>query len=106
MRALGVTASLCLLAVSGAALADGDLSGQGFSTGRWEGNMLPVETTHIKHGYHRRNGVPQSDPEFLCTPYIASSSFKKLPDGADWSPTPCVSEWGPLPVMEDTGRFD
>jgi hypothetical protein len=34
---------------------------QGFSTGRWNGNVLTVETTHIKRGWHRRNGVPQSE---------------------------------------------
>jgi hypothetical protein len=33
----------------------------GFSTGRWEGNMLTVKTTHVKAGYHQRNGVPHSD---------------------------------------------
>jgi cyclase len=32
----------------------------GFSTGRWEGNTLVVRTTHIKQGWHRRNGVPMS----------------------------------------------
>jgi len=33
----------------------------GFSTGRWSGDRLIVETTHIKNGWHRRNGVPSSD---------------------------------------------
>jgi hypothetical protein len=33
----------------------------GFSTGRWEGDVLVVTTTHIKQMWHRRNGVPQSD---------------------------------------------
>jgi hypothetical protein len=33
----------------------------GFSTGRWEGDTLVVTTTHIKQGWHRRSGVPQSD---------------------------------------------
>jgi cyclase len=32
----------------------------GFSTGRWEGTTLVVRTTHIKQGWHRRNGVPMS----------------------------------------------
>jgi hypothetical protein len=32
----------------------------GFSTGEWLGNVLRVTTTHIKQGWHRRNGVPQS----------------------------------------------
>ncbi len=33
----------------------------GYSTGAWEGNTLVVRTTHIKQGWIRRNGVPQSD---------------------------------------------
>src|SRR4051812_28836170 len=34
---------------------------EGFSTGRWEGAMLTVTTTHVKAGYIQRNGVPASD---------------------------------------------
>ena len=34
---------------------------QGFSTGRWEGNTLVVDTTHLKAGWARRNGVALSD---------------------------------------------
>jgi len=33
----------------------------GFSTGKWEGKMLTVTTTHMKEGYMRRNGVARSD---------------------------------------------
>jgi hypothetical protein len=33
----------------------------GFSTGRWEGNMLTITTTHIKHGWYRRENIPSSD---------------------------------------------
>ena len=33
----------------------------GFSTGRWDGDMLIVETTHLKQGWVRRNGLPMSD---------------------------------------------
>jgi hypothetical protein len=33
----------------------------GFSTGEWQGNVLKVTTTHIKQGWHRRNGIPMSD---------------------------------------------
>jgi hypothetical protein len=41
----------------------------GFSTGRWDGDMLVIETTHIKHGWIRRNGIPQSDKARM-TEYI------------------------------------
>ncbi len=34
---------------------------QGFSLGEWDGNMLNVQTTHLKASYVRRNGVPRSD---------------------------------------------
>jgi len=33
----------------------------GFSTGKWEGDMLTVTTTHLKEYIIRRNGVPISD---------------------------------------------
>src|SRR3989475_2873198 len=33
----------------------------GFSTAKYEGNVLTVTTTHIKRGWFRANGVPQSD---------------------------------------------
>ena len=42
----------------------------GFSTGVWEGDMLIVETTHIKQGGIRRNGLPQSDQATLTEHFI------------------------------------
>ena len=42
----------------------------GFSTGRWAGDRLVVETTHIKQGWHRRNGVPQSDQTTLTEHFV------------------------------------
>jgi hypothetical protein len=32
----------------------------GFSTGEWQGTVLKVRTTHLKQGWHRRNGAPMS----------------------------------------------
>ena len=32
----------------------------GFSTGEWQGSVLKVTTTHMKQGWHRRNGLPMS----------------------------------------------
>ncbi len=37
----------------------------GFSTGKWEGDMLTIKTTHLKEGYVRRNGLPRSDKATL-----------------------------------------
>jgi len=71
---------------------------QGFSTGRWEGPMLTITTTHLKESYIRRNGVPRSekatvvehwirhgdyltmvtivtDPAYLTEPFIRSSDY-------------------------------
>ena len=42
----------------------------GFSTGRWQGSMLTVYTTHIKQGWVRRNGLPESDEATLIEHFI------------------------------------
>ena len=42
----------------------------GFSTGKWEGNILTVYTTHIKQGWIRRNGLPESDKATLTEHYL------------------------------------
>ena len=42
----------------------------GFSTGKWDGNVLTVYTTHIKQGWHRRNGIPSSDKIELTDHFI------------------------------------
>jgi hypothetical protein len=34
---------------------------QGFSVAHWEGDVLSIETTHLKQAYLRRNGIPRSD---------------------------------------------
>jgi len=74
----------------------------GFSTGRWDGDMLVVETTHIKQGWVRRNGLPMSDratmteylvrngdlithtsvlidPVYLAEPLVKSQDFLRSP---------------------------
>ena len=42
----------------------------GFSTGRWEGDILVVTTTHIKQEWIRRNGVPNSDRSTMIEHFI------------------------------------
>ena len=84
---------------------------QGFSTGRWEGDMLTVKTTHLKAGYLRRNGLARSekatlrehfirdgnvltwitivtDPVYLTEPYIKSRNFSYDP-GYQMTLYPC-----------------
>jgi len=41
----------------------------GFSTGKWEGRMLTVTTTHLKSGLVWRNGVPHSDQATMVEHY-------------------------------------
>ena len=47
----------------------------GFSTGRWDGDRLIVETTHIKQGWHRRNGVPASDRTTMTEYFIRHGNY-------------------------------
>ena len=47
----------------------------GFSTGRWEGNHLVVSTTHLKQGWLRRNGVPESDQTTMVERFIRHDTY-------------------------------
>jgi hypothetical protein len=42
----------------------------GFSTGEWHGDILTVNTTHIKKEFYRRSGIPSSDLTTLVEHYI------------------------------------
>jgi glyoxylase-like metal-dependent hydrolase (beta-lactamase superfamily II) len=42
----------------------------GFSTGRFVGNALQVRTTHLKQGWLRRNGAPESDQATLVEFFV------------------------------------
>jgi hypothetical protein len=83
------------------------------------GKSLEVVTTQLRAGYLRKNGPPYSentvlkefydlhkerdgdtwftvttiveDPKYLTEPFVTSTDFKKIPDGAGWSPSPCVA---------------
>jgi glyoxylase-like metal-dependent hydrolase (beta-lactamase superfamily II) len=81
---------------------------RGFSTGRFVGNALVVQTTHIKQGWMRRNGLPGSDqatmtdfflrhddrltnvtvvtdPVFLSEPQVRSNDYVRQPvDHGAW----------------------
>lgn len=47
----------------------------GFSTGKWEGDILTVETTHIKTGWVRRNGLVMSDQATLTEHFIRHGDY-------------------------------
>src|SRR6202047_4112740 len=51
---------------------------QGFSTGKWEGDMLPVTTTHLKIGWIRRNGIPRSDKATLTEHWVRHGEYLTL----------------------------
>lgn len=83
------------------------------------GGNLKVTTTNLTAAWLRRNGVPYSenasmieyidrfatpsgdewlvvttvvsDPTYLNTEFVTSTHFKREPDGAKWSPSPCKS---------------
>ena len=95
----------------------GPLGGRGANGA---GDSLKVVTTQLRAGYLRKNGVPYSedvllteyfnrfnegngdqwfvvttvvdDPKYLNQPFVTSTHFKKEPDGAKWSPTPCHTD--------------
>ena len=53
----------------------------GFSTGRYDGDMLIVETTHLKQGWIRRNGIPMSDQATMTEYYVRfGDMFTRLID--------------------------
>ena len=45
----------------------------GFSTGKWDGDILTVTTTHIKQGWIRRNGLRHSDQAVVVEHFIRHS---------------------------------
>ena len=86
--------------------------------GNAQNGWLKVDTTNLKSGYLRKNGLPYSektkvteyfqptqetygvrymivttiieDPEYLAAPFITSSNYRKLPDTNNgWDPQPC-----------------
>jgi hypothetical protein len=86
---------------------------QGFSTGRWDGPVLVVRTTHLKAGWMRRNGLALSDratmeerfvrhgdflthvymisdPVYLTEPLIKTNGFRLQLNG-EVQPYPCES---------------
>src|SRR5262245_12932892 len=48
---------------------------QGFSTGHFDGNVLVVETSHLKADWLRRNGVPRSDRATLVERFIRHGEY-------------------------------
>jgi hypothetical protein len=51
---------------------------QGFSTGKWEGDMLTVTTDHLKNGWIRRNGIARSERATLTEHWIRHGNYLTL----------------------------
>jgi cyclase len=47
----------------------------GFSTGKWEGDILTVTTTHLKTGWVRRNGLVMSDHATMTEHFIRHGDY-------------------------------
>ena len=47
----------------------------GFSTGRWDGRMLRVDTTHLKAGYSTRNGVRHTDRATMVEYFVRHGNY-------------------------------
>jgi hypothetical protein len=86
---------------------------QGFSTGRFEGNVLVVNTTHLKAGWIRRNGMALSDratmqerffrhgnylthtsyiwdPVYFSEPIVRTNGFQLNTNAITVQPYPCL----------------
>lgn len=86
---------------------------QGFSLGHWEGDTLVVDTTHLKQGWARRNGVILSDkatmreyfirhgddlthvyvvndPYYFTEPMIKTTGYRRV-ENDNLQPYPCTS---------------
>lgn len=59
---------------------------EGFSTGRWEGNRLVIETTHLKAGFLRRNGVAHSDRARMLEHFVRHEDYLTLVTAVDDPP--------------------
>jgi hypothetical protein len=51
---------------------------QGFSTGKWEGDILTITTTHLKESYIRRNGLPRSDRATVTEHFLRRGDYLTL----------------------------
>ena len=112
----------------GDGVSPGEPAWQGFSRAVWEieggqggpvFGSLKVDTSNLRPGYLRKNGVPFSedtfmteyfnlltedngdqylviqtfvdDPQYLSGHFVRTLQFKREPDGEQWNPTPCTA---------------
>jgi cyclase len=56
---------------------------EGFSTGKWIDDKLVVETTHLKAGWIRRNGVAHSDQARMVEHYVRHDGYMTVISAVD-----------------------
>jgi len=56
---------------------------EGFSTGRWDGDRLVIETSHLKAGFLRRNGIAHSDRARMTEYLLRHDDWLTLVTGVD-----------------------
>ena len=56
---------------------------EGFSTGRWDGDELIVETSHLKAAFIRRNGVAHSDRARMVEHFIRHDDYLTIVTAVD-----------------------
>jgi glyoxylase-like metal-dependent hydrolase (beta-lactamase superfamily II) len=56
---------------------------EGFSTGRWDGDDLVVETSHLKAAFIRRNGVAHSDRARMVEHFIRHEDYLTIVTAVD-----------------------
>jgi hypothetical protein len=104
--------------LQGFSVAEWEMAATG--RGQPKAGNLKVVTTHLLTGYLRKNGVPYSadttlteywdrisapngdewlvvstevrDPQYLSSPFITSTHFKKQPDAKGWMPEVCSAK--------------
>jgi hypothetical protein len=104
--------------LQGFSVAEWEIAATG--RGQPKAGNLKVVTAHMLPGYLRKNGVPYSantvlteywdrigapngdewlvvstevrDPQYLSSPFITSTHFKKEPDAKAWMPEPCSAK--------------
>lgn len=56
---------------------------EGFSTGRWDGDRLVVETSHLKAGFVRRNGIAHSDRARMVEYFLRHDDYLTVVTAVD-----------------------
>jgi cyclase len=101
-------------------------SWEGFSTGKFKGDTLIIDSTHMKEAFHRRNGVPSSfrattiehvsldepyltwvvttyDNDYLTEPVVRSATYIRAPT-VQIPPYPCAAQQEEIGADADAYR--